>query len=364
MDEELRSAALKKKQLAPIKKFKFESTLTDKFGRDGLRVYFLLNGKNTVADVLERTGLDESKLMEVLEFMQENELVDLPSTSAPAKEEPKPKPKPKKIAPRVMSTFRSPAEKTVYEKFGDAGLKVYRLMDSVSTPEQIVEKAGISEDELLEMLDFMDKEGLIKLEKPAEEEQEPEELPEEYEAPEPEEEEPEEPEEPEPVEEPLEDFPKMPVVVPRKIKLGIFGRLKIEAELLKRFGQKGMHAYSMLDGKRNSVKLAKETGYPVSLIDDVLDYLQKENAVDLRELEDDEIRDQYGEEGVSIYDAYGRDGLLIYEMINKRATIKDIIKASGVDPRKGIQIFGFIHRVLGIDIPLDTQLLKRQLGVK
>jgi hypothetical protein len=51
-------------------------------------------------------------------------------------------------------------------------------------------------------------------------------------------------------------------------------------------------------------------------------------------------------------------------MIGKEASLKDIIAKSKVDADRAIDIFVFIHKVLGLDIPLDRDMIYRQLGLK
>lgn len=93
-------------------------------------------------------------------------------------------------------------------------------------------------------------------------------------------------------------------------------------------------------------------------------YFGKRGFVNFRQLERPEIKKRYGEDGFSIYKKYGRDGLLLYEMIGKEASLKDIIVKSRVDPERAIDIFMFIHKVLGLDVPLDRDVIYRQIGMK
>lgn len=73
-----------------------------------------------------------------------------------------------KKAPRPATKGAGPSkyEKAVHEKYGRTGVQVYRMADGKKTGEEILKETGISEDRLIEMLQFMDKKGIIKLEKP------------------------------------------------------------------------------------------------------------------------------------------------------------------------------------------------------
>lgn len=362
LKEQLLSTLLKKEELSPIQRFRFESLLSDKFGRDGLRIYFLINGTNTVQHIIEQTGIDEHKMLEMLRFASDNSVIRLAPTLLEEELAPK-----AAIAPEVarakagiLPTLRSSAEKKIYDRFGQLGIDVYRLLDQVATPSEIPSRLPIAEPELLEILEFLQKENIIELEKP--EEEKTEEAPPGEEAPTPSKElgkeAPPAPTEKEVV------LPPRPILLPIKRSLGLFGKLKIEAELLRRFGQPGAHLFSLIDGERTTIKLAKISKYPLELIDRILDLLLENGAIDLHELTGEEIKERYGEEGLAICDVYGRDGVLIYELIDKRATIKEIIVASRVPPKRGVEIFAFIHKILGLEIPLDVHILYRQLGIE
>ncbi len=414
LSENLLSTALKKEELPPIQRFRFESLLTEKYGRDGLRIYFMVNGTNTVRQIAAQTGMDEQKFLEILRFMAANGVIRIDATLlegagapkpeaaaeagarlAAAKAAPAPAPKPaasagvpapegpKPAASASPPQLRSPVERKLFDKFGQKGVDVYRLMDMVSTPEEILKRMEIEEAKLIEILEFMQDERIIELEKPGAKPAtlapKPESKPK-YEGP--------------PTSAPVHEVPAPPVQkpegppkyaaqyappepsapqavgakarvsLPTKKDIGLFGKLKLEAELLRLFGQKGVHLLSLVDGSRTDIELAKETKYTITFVDQVLDFLVKDGKVELHPLTTDELRERYGEEGVSISNVYGRDGIFIYELIDKKATVKDIILFSGVEPKRGVEIFSFIHRILGIDIPLDRAALYKQLGVE
>jgi hypothetical protein len=142
----------------------------------------------------------------------------------------------------------------------------------------------------------------------------------------------------------------------------MLARLRIEAELLKNFGPKGKAIYQMADGKASNIMLAKQLKAGFPFVDKVLSFLAGAKAVSLRPLAMDEVKRHYGEEGGAICELYGREGLLIYELIDKKMTIREIIVASGVEPRKAVEILAFIHKLLGVDIHFDKEALLSALG--
>jgi len=61
----------------------------------------------------------------------------------------------------------SPAEKEIWNKFGEAGLLIYKLIDGQKTAKEILRNTALEESKLIEILDFMDERGMINLAFPA-----------------------------------------------------------------------------------------------------------------------------------------------------------------------------------------------------
>ncbi|NYZ74608.1 hypothetical protein H0O00_05670 [Candidatus Micrarchaeota archaeon] len=57
----------------------------------------------------------------------------------------------------------SPIQKIVFDKYGALGLRIYDSCDGKSGP-QIMKETGASESKLVEILDFLNEQGIIKLE--------------------------------------------------------------------------------------------------------------------------------------------------------------------------------------------------------
>jgi len=58
----------------------------------------------------------------------------------------------------------SPVEAIIYEKYGDKGLHVYAVCDGKKTGNEIIKETGVTQILMAEILDFMDQQGIIKLE--------------------------------------------------------------------------------------------------------------------------------------------------------------------------------------------------------
>lgn len=284
---------------------------------------------------------------------------------APAEEE-KPPVKEEAALPKKKPEELSPFEKIIHDKYGDVGVEIYNLIDGEKTAEEILVETGISEVKLVEILEFMDSQGIIRLEKPEEEAKKP--------APAPS---PEKEMEFKPMTEEMpfqkEEEARMgvagelveivPIDVPMKVELNILQRAQLTLLLTSKYRDKGLKVYNAIDGTKSMIDLAVEAGMSLNDLDLMLGDLGKNNMLLFRTLAREDVEGRYGTSGFSVYKRYGRDGILLYEMIGKAESLKDIIMRSRMEPKRAIEIFLFIHKVLGIDIPLDKKALYAQLGL-
>ncbi|MFA5929430.1 MAG: hypothetical protein WC861_00955 [Candidatus Micrarchaeia archaeon] len=453
MDFDMR---LKKEAKSSLQSFRDQSLLRRKFGDEAVKLYNLIDSGKTASGLMSSLGMKEETFVEILEFMNNNAMVSIvPSEPAPVQdwrdaaggerategaeggaageeggpEESEPgapgekppisaMPSPSPSAPagkEIDEDSLSPLEKVLYRKHGSIGVRIYNLIDGEKTAEEILRETGVSEAKLVEILEFMDEQGIIKLEKPEEKQpaesgdgkdegkgenfseggegggkggddsgedkdgldgegedkpaREPrfkpivEDVPEgkPFQAPEAPKKEDRQAKKEE-VDEPGEDI--VMVDVPVVAKLSMLQRAMMFTELSTKFPPAARSLFDMADGKRDFVGLSLATGMPLFDIDSAMAYFGKKGFITFRQLDRNEIRDRYGEDGFAIYKRFGREGLLIYEMIGKEASLRDIILKSKVDPERAIEIFSFIHKVLGLDIPLDRDLIYRQIGLK
>jgi len=260
---------------------------------------------------------------------------------------------PAQPAPEAPTATLSPLEKTIYQKFGRLGLTVYNLIDGEKTAEEILNETGISEVKLVEILEFMDKEGIIRLEKPAEEKAEG-------------------PQRPQPRFEPMleekheaeETLSSEAVPIDLSIKhgQGLLKDLMLQGELLLRFPHFGLKAYGAMNGQNDVVQLASLSGASLEQLDTLLAFLGRRGGALMRPLKPKEVRVKYGDDGLAIYKKYGREGMLIYELIGKEGSVREIVQKSRMDKERAVDIFIYIHKVLGLELPVDRQTLLRQIG--
>ena len=358
------------------------------------------SGKKNLKD--EQPSSEEEGKGEEEPASQEEE----PDGEEPEKEEPaseeeeggvrSPRARPRSIKPSQpedeSEPLLSPLEKVLFEKYGDVGVRIYNLIDGEKTAEEILRQTGVTEAKLVEILEFMDEQGIIKLEKPpasqpeveaggdekageeaggAEQEprfkpmieEEPEEMP--FTPPKAIESEKPKPREEKIKEEEEElDSEIVMVDVPELAKLSLMQKALLFAELSTKFGKSAKELVEMVDGRKDFIDLSLNIGLSFFDIDAIMAYFGKKGLMTFRQLAREEIKKKYGEDGFAIYKRYGRDGLLLYEMIGKEASLKDIIVKSKLDVDRAIEILIFIHQVLGLDVPIDKNLIYRQLGMR
>ena len=255
------------------------------------------------------------------------------------------------IAPEESEEL-NPVEKTIKEKYGEAGLKVYALIDGQKTAEEIMKDVGISEAQLIEMLEYMEKQGIIKLEHPESKESAETKGEQDRFAP-------------------LEDKggaekskDTFPVEIPQKQHGDMIGNLQLKAKIALRYGDMGSRVFALIDGINSTVDISVKTSIPIYELMKMLSFLIENRAITLKKMERQEITKIYGEDCLSIYKLYGREGVLLYELIGKDMGIRQMAKTVTEDNGRFVDMFIFIHKVLGIDIPIDKEVIFAQLDKK
>ncbi|VVC03122.1 Uncharacterised protein [Candidatus Bilamarchaeum dharawalense] len=66
-----------------------------------------------------------------------------------------------------MKNELSPVEKIIFDKYGKKGLKVYELIDGKISTTEILARVDLTQPKLVEILDFMNEQGIIRLGYPA-----------------------------------------------------------------------------------------------------------------------------------------------------------------------------------------------------
>ncbi len=277
----------------------------------------------------------------------------------------------------------SPLEKLIFDKYGTLGLKVYELIDGERTAEDILNETGLSESKLVEILEFMNEQGIIKLDRPLR-------GPPSAGAPGP---------APgggyggapggaargpmgargqpasdegvgfKPMVESSgesDEAPLSPDALPVDVpvpppRLSILQKAQMTAILSAKHGKIGHDLLSHIDGNKDFVQLSMETGLSLHDLDIILAELGKAGLLSFKPLTRTEVRHRYGDDGLAIYKRYGRDGLLIYQMIGKVESLREIVRRSQIAPDRAVDILIFVHRVLGLELPVDRDMIFRYL---
>ncbi|MBD3398466.1 hypothetical protein GF412_04545 [Candidatus Micrarchaeota archaeon] len=257
--------------------------------------------------------------------------------------------------------FLTPGEKKIKAKYGQVGIDVYNLIDGQRTAEQIMKSTGVTETKLIEMLDFMEKKGIIKLEHPGTKRKKKRRAPkmpkvkevgfapmlEEGVSP----------------EKPLggELGKEFTLDVPSKLPGNMLREIQMKANLMIKFKKPGAKAFELMNGSRDAVEIALKTGLPLYRVYKVMAYLQREGMVKLEPSTREEIKRKYGEDGYSVYKRYGRDGVMLYQLIGKDMDLKQMADLTSEDKKRVVEIFMFIHRLLGIELPIDEDVLLERI---
>lgn len=281
---------------------------------------------------------------------------------AAQEEEPEPE---AEETPEEEEAFLTPGEKKIKDKYGQQGLDVYNLIDGQRTAEEIMKKTGVTEAKLIEMLDFMEKEGIIKLEHPGGKK----------------------PSSPPPRAPPSAreeggfapmiegsvspgtppavqavEGPDFVLDVPAKSAGNLIKEIQLKAALMIKYSQPGVKVLELVDGNRDAVELSVLSGVPLYTVYEILGILKREGLVSLKTASREDIRKKYGEDGYSVYKRYGREGVMLYQLIGKDVDLREMARRTSKDNKKVVEIFMFIHKLLGIDLPIDEDVLLQRLS--
>ncbi|MDD5022915.1 MAG: hypothetical protein PHU63_01980 [Candidatus ainarchaeum sp.] len=255
-------------------------------------------------------------------------------------------------------TEESSMEKIIRDKYGEIGITVYGLIDGEKSAEEIMKETGLTEKRLIEILDYMEEKGIIKLEYPDKKgsvsQTETKSLPAtDLENP----------------FKPMIDHEIVPknitgmqtIDVPVKLPLDIVKSVQLKAKIMFEFGEKGSAVFEAIDGKRDMVEIVLHSKSSLKFVMKIINFLLNNNAILLKPIDRDKIQEKYGVEAYRIYKKFGREGVLLYELIGKDMDIKQMMSKITEDSELFIEMFVFVHNVLGVPIPIERDILKKRL---
>ncbi|MEM4720358.1 MAG: hypothetical protein QXZ30_02875, partial [Candidatus Bilamarchaeaceae archaeon] len=133
--------------------------------------------------------------------------------------------------------------------------------------------------------------------------------------------------------------------------------------LLLKFKDDGKKVFSLVNGQNDVIDIALKTDLPLQKVYEILNYLVENAIVVLKPMTRDLVKKKYGDDAFTIYKRYGREGVMLYELIGKDLSFKEMVSRTTNDKQRALDIFVFIHEVLGIELPLDKEILAKQIGL-
>ncbi len=269
-------------------------------------------------------------------------------------------------------------ERIIKQKYGNTGLKVYELIDGRRTAEEIMNATGITESKLVEILDFMDDQGIIKLDYPKRRKRpstrrrrgfrsrtsrktgrrkkkiKKEPLRKKGFAPMIE------------SDEELKDARGVasPLEMPIKVPLDIIKSIQMKAKTMLKFGNEGSKVLELINGNNDIIDIALKTGNPLYEVSKILSFMMENEFILLKPLSRTQVHKKYGDDGYAVYKVYGKEGLMLYELIGSDMKIKEMANMITKQTETIIDMFIFIHQVLGIELPIDRGILSKQLNIE
>jgi hypothetical protein len=152
-----------------------------------------------------------------------------------------------------------------------------------------------------------------------------------------------------------------PVDIPVKAPVGIVKSVQIKAKILMKFSDTGGKIYELADGKNDIIDIFLKVDAPLYAIVEIIQFLLENGGILLKPMPRVDIKKKYGDDGYAVYKKYGKEGLALYELIGKDMSLKQMAGRVVKDKAPLEDMFLFIHQVLGIELPIDKEVLKKQL---
>jgi len=244
----------------------------------------------------------------------------------------------------------------VHDKYDDLGVAIFRLIDGKRSVAEVAKESNTSQEKVMEVLKYLDEVGLISLgggeeakgtgaQTPAEEKFAP--LSEESE-----------------LSTMSIDEQKEGIKVAKVKSSGFVNKMKMNVSIVFKYGKSGRELLEFISEKKeaNVVNLAIKLNIPISVVEDIVNFLKAQNYVELSLMSREDIKKAFGYDAYIIYKRYGKKGVVFYEVIDKDIPLKRIAELiSEKDATRIIEIFKLIRDVLGIDLPINDDAIRREL---
>ncbi|PIT84282.1 hypothetical protein COU37_03885 [Candidatus Micrarchaeota archaeon CG10_big_fil_rev_8_21_14_0_10_45_29] len=325
-----------------------EKAILEQYGQSGLNVYSLIDGERTAEQILHETGISETRLVEILEFMNKKGIIKLerPATAPshrPAEaisggfvnssaRQPAFSPQAPPSA-QGFSSASSPRHGYPSMRTPPAGISPppmrRRAMPGKRMPTTIPNYNAKSEDDSIGFKPMVEESGSSSLPQSAfSDEMVPIDIP----------------------------------LIPKKLSFLKKAQLKTSLSIASRT----MHApfLDLLDNNSDFVQISIRSGIPLKTLDMFFAKLGKDGLLQFRQLDREEVRKRYGDDGLAVYKKYGRDGILIYQLIGKAESLKKIVEQSHLNVDRAADIIVFVNQMLGLEASIDRETVKKYLAQK
>lgn len=155
-----------------------------------------------------------------------------------------------------------------------------------------------------------------------------------------------------------------PIEIPVKAPLDLVKSVQMKANTMLKFGNRGTRVLDEVNGKNDMIDIALRLDIPMYEISNIILFLLNGGYIIMKSLSRTDVRKKYGDDGYSVYKRYGKEGLMLYQLIGKDLTIRQMADKITKDRAMIIEMFIFIQQVLGIELPIDKDVLAKELEVK
>ena len=238
--------------------------------------------------------------------------------------------------PKVDTATLSPIERSIYLDAGENGVLLFRMADGHVTVAEAQKRLGLDDASMDTIVTKLSGKYLFM-------EAEPEAKKEEVK-----------------IERKTQEV--IPIDVPKR-SAESKGSLTLGSELTIRFGPSGKKIFDSIDGKLDVVQLAADTMITLSYTDDLMWFLSERHVLTFTRLKEEDVRNKYGNVGMSIFNQYGREGIYLYLLLDKTSDPIAAIRTSDIDVSKAVDMMEFILKQIGAPISFNKKdtltMLKR-----
>ncbi len=349
-----------------------KAEMVKRFGKSSLLLYTELENMKTfeyndIAMLAQKYNLNPQDLIEfleqrkiiiTLETEQESKTVQESISETPQQISPPiPIKQPENIIQKQPENviIQNASEKSIYDKYGEAGVKVLRVYTPKKSFLQLAEESGVSIDAVVEIVDYIRTNNLYT------EEQENTRF------------KPKIATDIEEIENEFTNIEEFQVVKDIKDPVKKYSvKYKMPLDLSLKFGQDGkaLDRYISQNQTFKIVDIAVGLKIPLSKLREMLNYISKEYGIlNSRKITRKELRTAYGYDSYAIYKKHELEGLIMYNLLGGdtgvEESIRQFVKITQInDPQKILEIMNSINQVLGVKAILDQDIIVKVLSQK